>query len=150
MNMDKDIYDFGDALGKCALARDWTSVHAYLAPWMAEVVTVDNVRRFFEGQYQGIAGDASGMVYPEATTVELGGNGFTDVSELRESHPVDERVSDENLRYWLRMLLPTSDAQQAALGLDFLAEVWIAVVTTPDGLRVGYWSDNGDEPSVYS
>ena len=148
--MDSDIYNFGNALGKCALARDWKGVHAYLAPWMADVVTVDGVRRFFECQYQGIAGDESGVVFPEATTVELGGNDFTDVSELRESHPVAESVSDENLRYWLRMLLPTSDAQRAALGLDFLAEVWIAVVSTPDGLRVGYWSDNGDEPCVYS
>lgn len=148
--MDSDIYNFGNALGKCALLRDWKSVHAYLAPWMAAVVTVEDVRRFFECQYQAIAGDASGVVFPEATTVELGGNDFTDVSELRESHPVAESVSDENLRYWLRMLLPTSDAQRAALGLDFLAEAWIAVVSTPDGLRVGYWSDNGDEPSVYS
>lgn len=150
MDMDQDTRDFGHALGKCALARDWKGVHACLAPWMAEVLAIEDVQRFFEAQYKGIAGDASGLVYPEATTVELGGNGFTDASELRESHPVDERVSDQNLRYWLRIVLPTSDAQREMLGLDFLAEVWIAVVSTDAGLRVGYWSDNGDEPSVYS
>ncbi|MDX2218440.1 MAG: hypothetical protein SF172_05400 [Burkholderiales bacterium] len=150
MDMDNDIREFGNALGNCALARNWTGVHGHLAPWMAEALTVDDVRRFFESQYRGIARDAPGLVYPDSTKVELGGNGFTDVSELRESHPVHESVSDENLRYWLRMLLPTSDAQRETLALDFLAEVWIAVVSTPAGLRVGYWSDNGDEASVYS
>ena len=44
------------------------------------------------------------------------------------------------MRYWLKLQLHYSDEQMAQLDFDTFAEVWIVVVTTEEGLRVGYWT----------
>jgi hypothetical protein len=44
------------------------------------------------------------------------------------------------MRYWMKLQLQCSDEQMATLGFDAFCEVWMAVVDTPEGLRVGYWS----------
>jgi hypothetical protein len=36
--------------------------------------------------------------------------------------------------------LQCSDEQMTQMDIDQFAEVWMAVVETGDGLRVGYWS----------
>jgi len=56
--------------------------------------------------------------------------------------PVPAELTDENFRYWLMMRLPCSETQMADLDFDFFAEVWMAVVQTDEGLRVGYWSQD--------
>jgi hypothetical protein len=54
--------------------------------------------------------------------------------------PVPAEVTDENWRFWMKLQLQASDAQMAELNFDTFCEVWIAIVTTGEGLRVGYWS----------
>ena len=53
---------------------------------------------------------------------------------------VAPEVTDDNVRYWLKLQLQCSDAQMEQLGFDSFGEVWMAVVDTAEGLRVGYWS----------
>lgn len=55
--------------------------------------------------------------------------------------PVSALVTDENLRYWMRLVLECSDEQANELGFDEFADVWMAVVQTDAGLRVGYWAE---------
>ena len=42
-------------------------------------------------------------------------------------------------RYWLKLQLLASDDQMEAVGFDTFAETWMSIVTTPEGLRAGYW-----------
>lgn len=137
-------------LGQRALARDWPGVRALLAPWLFSSCSADDVRLFFENEYRATleANGVSGMHYPEYPDPGLDGNAFTKATQLREPisfaggkvRPVAPEVTDDNVRYWLKMTLQSSDAQMETLGFDQFCEVWIAVVETPDGLRVGYWS----------
>ena len=53
---------------------------------------------------------------------------------------VPVEVTDDNVRYWMKLQLQGSDEQMAKLGFDSFCEVWISVVETAEGLRVGYWS----------
>lgn len=53
--------------------------------------------------------------------------------------PVSPLVTDQSLRYWMRLVLECSDEQADELGFDAFADVWMAVVQTDEGLRVGYW-----------
>ena len=93
------------------------------------------------------AGGIEAMQYPEHPDPEVGGNTFINASSLREPisfagdkiRPVDPAVTDENMRFWMRLQLQCSDDQMEQLGFDFFCEVWLAVVQTTDGLRVGYW-----------
>src|SRR5262249_41167905 len=39
-----------------------------------------------------------------------------------------------------KLQLQCSDEQMESLAFDFFCEVWMAVVDTAEGLRVGYWS----------
>lgn len=148
--MDEDVRAFGELVGHRALARDWPGVHALLAPWLRSSLAADDVRQFFEKEYLSIL-EGSGVAdlqYPEYPEPQLGGNSHTNATALREPiswaggkvRPVPPELSDSNMRYWLKMQLMCSDEQMATLDLDFLCEVWMAVVTTPEGLRVGYWS----------
>jgi hypothetical protein len=148
--MDDDIREFGEGIGRKALARDWAGVHAKLAPWMQRALDVDAVGRFFEDEYRGLLEEngIEGMHYPEYPDPEVGGNNFLDATKLREPiefqggkvRPVAPEVTDGNMRYWMKLQLQCSDEQMATLGFDAFCEVWMAVVDTPEGLRVGYWS----------
>ena len=148
--MQDNIREFGVDLGRKALARDWAGVHGLLAPWLQRSMDVEAVCRFFEDEYRlmlkenGIAD----MHYPEYPDPELGGNDHTNPTALRAPmsfkpgylRPVAPEVADSNFRYWLMMRLQCSDEQMAELDFDHFAKVWMAVVETGDGLRVGYWS----------
>jgi len=148
--MDDDVRAFGAELGNRALARDWTGVHTMLAAWLRAERSVEQVRSFFEDEYRKTleANEVQGMHHPEYPEAQLGGNGFTKATQLREPiafaagavRPVPAEVTDENVRYWLKMQLQSSDAQVEQLGFDCFCEVWVAVVETAEGLRVGYWS----------
>ena len=91
------------------------------------------------------------MYYPEYPDPEVGGNDFTNATELRKPisflggkvRPIPPELTDENFRYWLMVQLQCSDEQMAKLGFDYLTEVWMALVEIPEGLRVGYWSQGG-------
>jgi hypothetical protein len=148
--MDDDIRRFGEDFGRKALARDWAGVHALLAPWMQDATGLEAVAAFFEDEYRATlaANEIEGIRYPEHPEPEVDGNGHTNATALREPmswqpgrvRPVPPEVTDENMRYWLKVKLQCSDTQMDDLGFDYLAEVWMAVVETPGGLRVGYWS----------
>jgi len=72
-------------------------------------------------------------------------NGFTKATQLRDpisfgggkvrDAPVE--VTDGRVRYWMKLQLQCSDEQMAELGFDSSCEVWMAVVETAEGLRVG-------------
>lgn len=148
--MDEDVRAFGEDLGRRALARDWAGVHALLAPWLQRALTVEQVQAFFEDEYRLTLKDSGidEMHYPEHPEAEVDGNQHTNATALREPlsfaggkvRPVAPELTDENMRYWMRLQLQCSDAQMETFGFDFFSEVWLAVVQTPDGLRVGYWS----------
>jgi hypothetical protein len=78
----------------------------------------------------------------------VGGNDHTNATKLREPigfmggkvRPVPSQVTDENVRYWMKLQLHCSDEQMARLDFDTFCETWIAVVETDEGLRAGYWS----------
>ena len=53
---------------------------------------------------------------------------------------VAPEVTDDNVRYWLKLQLHCSDEQMEKLEFDSFCEAWMAVVDTAEGLRVGYWS----------
>jgi|SRR5579872_1086411 len=148
--MEDSIRSLGMELGNRALKRNWAGVHELLAPWLRNKVSDDDVRVFFEDGYREIL-QQSGIQelhYPEYPEPEVDGNDFTNATELREPiefeqnkvRPVPPEVTDENMKYWMSMQLQCSEEQMEKLGLDYLAEVWMAIVETQEGLRVGYWS----------
>ena len=148
--MEEDIRNFGLELGRLLLALNWPAAHQMLAPWMQQSFTPDGVRAFFEDEYRSLLEEngIEGMQYPEYPEPDVGGNNFMNATALREPisfqgnkvREVAPEVTDENVRYWLKLQLQCSDEQMEKLGFDFFAETWMAVVETPDGLRVGYWS----------
>jgi hypothetical protein len=148
--MDDDVRAFGMDLGRKAIERDWSAVHRLLAPWVRATCTVDDIRTFFEDEYRSTLeeNEAEGMQYPEHPEPELGGNGFTTATDLREPisfagdkvRAIAPELTDDNMRYWLKLQLRCSEEQTDELDFDFFCEVWMAVVDTPEGLRVGYWS----------
>ena len=148
--MDDDVRSFGEELGRRVLARDWSGVREMLAPWMQRVLSADQVRAFFEDEYRStLAGNGiDEMHHPDHPDPLLGGNGFMTASALREPiefeggrvRPLAPEVTDENVRYWMKLELPCSEEQADALDFDVFCEVWMALVATRDGLRVGYWS----------
>jgi hypothetical protein len=148
--MDDEVRAFGTDLGRKALARDWPAVRAMLAPWLRSRYTVEAVQSFFEDEYRATLSENSidGLRHPEYPEPELGGNGFTKATQLREPisfeggkvRDVPAEVTDGNVRWWLKMQLTCSDDQMDELGFDYFCEVWMAVVETGEGLRVGYWS----------
>jgi hypothetical protein len=150
--MDEDIQAFGTTLGRHALNRNWSGVHQMLAPWLQSRFSAEDIRTFFEDAYREIlrGNGIQELHYPEYPEPELGGNAFTNATELRKPisfrqgkiRPIPPELTDENFRYWLSVQLQCSDEQMAQLGCDFLADIWMAVVTTPDGLRVGYWNQD--------
>jgi len=148
--MDDDVRSFGSELGRKALLKDWAAVHQMLAPWMRAACSVEDVRAFFENEYRSVleANGVDELQYPDAPEPELGGNGFTKATQLREPitfaggkvRPVAPEVTDENVRYWMKLQLMCSDEQMERFDFDCFCEVWAAVVETAEGLRVGYWS----------
>ena len=148
--MDDDVREFGLNLGRSVLQRSWVAVHGLLAPWLRSAQSVDDVRRFFEDEYRATLRDnqIEELKYPDYPEPDLDGNTFTKATQLREPisfagekvRPVAPEVTDANMRYWMSMTLQCSDEQMTALNFDTFCEVWIAVVDTPEGLRVGYWS----------
>ncbi|HYV61273.1 MAG TPA: hypothetical protein VE958_01285 [Bryobacteraceae bacterium] len=148
--MDENIRVFGETLGRRALAKDWAGVRAMLAPWMQRSLSVEEVRCFFENEYRSLLEESGvkGMHYPEYPDPEVGGNTYMNASRLREPiefqnkkiRPVAPEVTDENMRFWMKLQLQCSDQQMARFGFDYFCEVWMAVVETPAGLGVGYWS----------
>ena len=148
--MDEELRSFGTALGTAALARDWAGVHRLLAPWLRQSLNADDVRRFFEDEYLRALSESgvSGIKYPEYPEPSVDGNTFLNATKLREPiswagnkvRPVAPEVTDENMKFWMKLQLQCSDEQMAALGFDHFCEVWAAIVGTEEGLRVGYWS----------
>jgi hypothetical protein len=112
--------------------------------------SADDVRKFFEDEYRATleANDIQGLHYPEHPEPGVDGNSHTKATELRaplsfaggKVRPVPAEVTDANMRYWLSLQLLCSDEQIEAMDFDCFCEVWAAIVSTPEGLRVGYWS----------
>ena len=150
--MDDDIRLFGQELGKAVIARDWSAVHALLAPWLRHRWSPEDVRRFFEDEYRQTlaANDIDELQYPEHPEPQVDGNAFTNATALREPisfaggkvRDVAPELTDANMRYWMSLQLPCSDAQMDTLGFDVFCETWVAVANTSEGLRVGYWSQS--------
>lgn len=148
--MDDDVREFGLKFGRSVLGQSWAEVHGMLAPWLRSAQSEDDVRRFFEDEYLATLRDnqIEELKYPEYPEPDLDGNAFTKATQLREPmsfaggkvRPVAPEVTGTNMRYWMSMKLQCSDEQMAVLGFDHFCQVWIAVVDTPEGLRVGYWS----------
>ena len=148
--MDEDIREFGMGIGNKALERDWARVYELVAPWLQKEITVDGVREFFEDEYRKTldANEIEETPYPEYPEPELDGNAFMNATELRKPiswegdrvRNIAVEVTDDIVRYWLKIGLMSSDEQMDKLGFDCFAEVWVLVVETEDGLRVGYWS----------
>jgi len=148
--MDDEVRAFGTELGRKALERGWAGVHSMLAPWLRVSWSVERVQRFFEDEFRATleANGAEGVHYPEYPEPQLDGNGFTKATQLREPisfangkvRDVPIEVTDDNVRYWMKLQLQCSDEQMDDLGFDSFCEVWMAVVETGEGLRVGYWS----------
>ena len=148
--MDDDVRAFGTDLGRRIVAREWPAVHAMLAPWLRVTWSANQVQRFFEDEYRATldANQVEGLHYPEYPEPDLGGNGFTKATQLREPmsfaggkvRDIPAEVTDDNVRYWMKLQLQCSDGQMELLGFDTFCEVWMAVVQTTEGLRVGYWS----------
>lgn len=148
--MDDAIRDFGIDLGRRALARDWPGVRSLLAPWLRDTLTVDQVREFFEAEYRETltANGIAVLHHPEHPEPAVDGNNVMTATSLREPisfaggkvRPVPPEVTDANMRFWLSLQLQCSDEQVEALDFDSFCEVWAALVATPEGLRVGYWS----------
>src|SRR5262245_51995946 len=117
--MEDDVRAFGTDLGKKALARDWAGVHALLAPWLRQAWPVDRVRGFFEDEYRATleASSIAEMHYPEYPEPEVGGNNFVNATSLREPisfaggkvRDVAPELTDEAMRYWMKMQLLCSD-----------------------------------------
>jgi len=151
--MDDDIRSFGENLARSILARDWVAVHELLAPWLRATMSADLVRAFFEDEYRSTlqANGVEELRYPEYPEPSVDGNNFMNASKLREPidfmggkvRAVSPEVTDENMRYWMKLQLQCSDEQMEKLNFDTFCETWIAIVTTPVGLRVGYWSQGG-------
>jgi len=148
--MNDDIREFALDLGRRAIARDWSGVHSLLAPWLQQTTDPAAVQRFFEDEYRLTLKDngVEAMHYPEYPEPQVDGNSFTNATTLREPmsfkpgyvRPLAEEVTDENFRYWLSLQLLCSDEQMQQFDFDRFAEIWIAVVATAAGLRVGYWN----------
>jgi len=148
--MDDEIREFGAALGKKVLAQDWSSVRDMLAPWLSTSLSAESIRNFFEDEYKLTLSDndIDEMHYPESPEPEVDGNDFMNASELRKPvswangkvRPIADEVTDDNMRYWMKLQLQCSNEQMESLGFDHFCEVWMAIVQTAEGLRVGYWS----------
>jgi len=148
--MDDEIREFGVAVGKKVLAQDWSGVREMLAPWLNASLSPDAIRHFFEDEYKLTLSDndIDDMHYPGSPEPEVDGNALINATELRKPvswhngkvRLVADEVTDDNMRYWMKLQLPCSDEQMESLGFDHFCEVWMAIVQTAEGLRVGYWS----------
>lgn len=148
--MEERLQNFGMDLGRRAISRDWEGVRELLAPWLRAKLSASDVQAFFEDGYRDILSQngIEEVHYPEYPDPDVGGNSFTNPTELRKPisflqgkvRQVPPELTDEDFRYWMKVQLQCSDDQMEKLGVDYLAEVWMAVVETPEGLRAGYWS----------
>ena len=87
--MDSDIRDFAETLGRKVLSRDWTEVRELLAPWLRNVMSIEQVREFFETSYSAMLREngVQALHYPEHTEPSVGGDSFMSAAKLRE--PID-------------------------------------------------------------
>jgi hypothetical protein len=148
--MDDEIREFGITLGKKALGQDWDGVRAMLAPWLSSSLSSEAIRNFFEDEYKLTLSDndIDEMHYPESPEPDVDGNNLINATELRKPLSWDkeklrlvaDEVTDENMRCWMKLQLQCSDQQIEKLGFDQFCEIWMAIVQTAEGLRVGYWS----------
>ena len=148
--MDDVVRSFGETLGRNVLAGAWTDVRALLAPWLRVSWRADQVRAFFADEYRSAlaANGVQALHHPGHPEPSLGGNVHMNATKLREPiaalggkvRPVPPELTDEAMRYWLKLQLHCSDEQMAKFDFYTFCEVWIAVVSTDEGLRVGYWS----------
>jgi hypothetical protein len=149
--LNPEALTFGERLADASLARDWSGVHALLAPWLQSRLTIDDVREFFERDYlrmMSFAGIAE-LHYP--ATHYVSGNNST-LQDLREKkswlarpRPIAAEVTADNFRQWLKIQLRSSPEQAEALDIDLLTEIWLIVVEHGAELRVGYWSHDAYE-----
>lgn len=107
----------------------------------------DDIRKFGTGldeRDRAQAGVRWGIRQPEK--LHSGGNSGMKARELQSPvgswsdhvRSVSPRVTDQNLRYWMRLVMECSDEQTDELGFDEFADEWAAVVRTNAGLRVGH------------
>jgi hypothetical protein len=129
--MNDDSPQFGTGPGERVIARDLAGVHALLAPWLQSSLTVDDIRSFFGDAYREALQeyDVEGMHYP--AQMRVGGNAEMTAKELHSPvgswsdhvRPVSTLLTEENLRYWMRLVLECSDEQADELGFDESADV---------------------------
>ena len=109
----------------------------------------DDIRKFGTGLGERVIACpgrcALGMREPEKT--HIGGNSGMMAKELHSPvdawsdhvRPASGLVTDQNRRFWMRLVLECSGERAEQLVFDEFADVWMAVAQTDAGLRVGYW-----------
>lgn len=144
--MEDNVNQFGMTLAQKALERDWEGVRSLLAPWMQ--LSADQVREFFEAEYRETmkANGVEGMHYPVVPSVDGNSSNLASLRETKDwmnaPRAIAPEVTDENFRQWMNLQLKCSDEQMDELGFDYFSDMWLIVCETPEGLRVGYWSNN--------
>ena len=148
--MNPDVHAFGDDLGRRVLAQDWDGVRGLLAPWLQKTLSADAVRAFFEEEYRLTLGEngVTSLEFPEHPDPGVDGTDSVDATRLRapigvlggRCRLVPPEVTDQNMRGWMCLTLACSHEQAQQFGFDRFCDLWVAVVDTPEGLRVGYWS----------
>lgn len=131
---DAFVATFGAAL----IDQDWKRAHGMLAPWLGARISAGGLRDQVAAVVDEMCAeweiDAEGM-HPRA--VETSGNPL-DLAGLRACTPeLPAEITEANLRGWrVATLLPGEDEE---VEFDAYADLWMAVVATPDGLAVGFF-----------
>lgn len=146
--MDDTVRKFGEEFAAKILERDWAAAHKMLSPSLQKLADLGALQSFVEKEYRATleSSQISEMHYPGNPEPMIDGNTFVTAAEIKKPDPYalsqlskpPADISDENLKYWMSIQFLCSEDQQTKLGLDFLAEIWIAVISTPDGLRAAH------------
>ena len=122
-------------------AANFAEAHATLAPWLARVWTADRLAEEIGRSARAIAESADLAETPPPGAYEVSANPmqYDDMRQepaSRAGVPAD--VTAGNYRGWFSVNIHTDEEDGYLTDIDTLATVYVLVVSTSDGERIGY------------
>lgn len=142
MALKPEYREFAENFAETIIAKDFTSAHQMLAPWLQQSVTPDGLAQMIAAEVQETAeiNEIEGNLHPASYDIDSNSCSLADLREPRSyaaSRDIAPEVTTENFRQWMvRQFQPSEDEE---LEIDAYVDLWMIVVEIDGEYKVGYF-----------
>jgi hypothetical protein len=142
VGLNKSYRKFAAQFAEAVIAKDFTTAHQMLAPWLRRSVTPQQLSRIIKEKVNEIAeaNELGGDLHPGSYQIDWN---ISTLEDLRtppsygDERSIPAEVTDKNFRQW--MVIQFQPKEEEELEIDAYLDWWMMVVEEGGEQKIGYY-----------